>query len=75
MLGVFGCVPAFDKYFSVGFGADTVNKGSLGGIHEFYDSRREIIDQTDFRTLDFATGKETNVKYAVAKVVDMIFFI
>lgn len=29
MLGVFGCVPAFDTYFKKGFGVSTFSKGSL----------------------------------------------
>ena len=29
MLGVFGCVPAFDTYFRKGSGVSTFSKGSL----------------------------------------------
>ena len=36
MLGVFGCVPAFDTYFKKGFGVSTFSKGSLRLVGEFY---------------------------------------
>lgn len=31
MLGVFGCVPAFDSYFTTGFGSGMFGERSLGG--------------------------------------------
>ena len=36
MLGVFGCVPAFDTYFKKGFGVSTFSQGSLRRVGEFY---------------------------------------
>lgn len=75
MLGVFGCVPAFDTYFKRGFGVSSFNKGSLRLVGEFYRANAAIIDQQRQPTLDFTTGQPTTRLYTRAKVVDMIFFI
>jgi hypothetical protein len=75
MLGVFGCVPAFDTYFKKGFGVSTFSKGSLLRVGEFYRSNAAMIDQLRQPTLDFTTGQPTTRLYTRAKVVDMIFFI
>lgn len=75
MLGVFGCVPAFDTYFKKGFGVSTFSKGSLRLVGEFYRANAAQIDALRQPTLDFATGKPTTRLYTRAKVVDMIFFI
>ena len=75
MLGVFGCVPAFDTYFKKGFGVSTFSRGSLRLVGEFYRANAPIIDRLRRPTLDFATGQPTAQFYTRAKVVDMIFFI
>ncbi|WP_176929451.1 DUF7669 domain-containing protein [Lentzea albidocapillata] len=75
MLGVFGCVPAFDTYFMKGFGVSTFSKGSLRRVGEFYRATASIIDRQRQPTLDFTTGQPTTRLYTRAKVVDMIFFI
>lgn len=75
MLGVFGCVPAFDTYFMKGFGVSTFSKGSLRLVGKFYRANASIIDQQRQPTLDFTTGQPTTRFYTRAKVVDMIFFI
>lgn len=75
MLGVFGCVPAFDTYFRRGFGVSTFSKGSLRRVGEFYRANAARIDQLRQPTLDFTTGQPTTRLYTRAKVVDMIFFI
>lgn len=75
MLGVFGCVPAFDTYFKKGFGVSTFSKGSLRLVGDFYRSNASVIDQLRQPTLDFMTGQPTTRLYTRAKVVDMIFFI
>lgn len=75
MLGVFGCVPAFDTYFKKGFGISTFSRGSLRRIGAFYRSNAAMIDQLRPPTLDFTTGQPTTRLYTRAKVVDMIFFI
>ena len=75
MLGVFGCVPAFDTYFKKGFGVSTFSKRSLRLVGDFYRSNASVIDQLRQPTLDFTTGLPTTRLYSRAKVVDMIFFI
>lgn len=75
MLGVFGCVPAFDTYFKKGFGVATFSRASLRQIGDFYRDNSRIIDQLRQPTLDFTTGKPTMRLYTRAKIVDMVFFI
>ncbi len=75
LLGVFGCVPAFDTYFKKGFGVSTFSKGSLRRVGEYYRANAAMIDQLRQPTLDFTTGQPTTRLYTRAKVVDMIFFI
>lgn len=75
MLGVFGCVPAFDTYFKKGFGVSTFSSGSLRLVGDFYRANAEKIDGLRPPTLDFSSGRPTTRLYTRAKVVDMIFFI
>lgn len=76
MLGVFGCVPAFDTQFRSGFqGATTFSRGSLGRVASFYEEHRAFVDHYRVPTLSFDTGLETETRYTAAKVIDMIFFV
>lgn len=75
MLGVFGCVPAFDQYFKKGFGAHTVSLRSLSRIGAFYQDHAQAIDAHRIPTLSFETGLPTARIYPRAKVIDMIFFV
>jgi hypothetical protein len=84
MLGVFGCVPAFDQNFCNGFreffkgkcGFRRLNIDSLSCIKEFYESDRNLIDKwsNKIKTIDFKTGDHTNLSYSRAKIIDMIGF-
>lgn len=87
MLGVFGCIPAFDEYFTRTFrdicrempgrnGFRSVNKNSLRHIKKFYEANQEVIEElrNEIHTLDFATGKPTDRKYSRAKIIDMYGF-
>jgi len=84
MLGVFGCCPAFDDYFSGTFrkhyGEESrfrrFNKESLETIYSFYDSNKQLINKFSKNTnfISFKTGKSTNYIYSRAKVIDMIGF-
>jgi hypothetical protein len=74
MLGVFGCVPAFDRYFRLGFGCQTLCKGALTRIGKFYEDNQAKIGGQRICTLDFATGLDTERRYSKAKIIDMIFF-
>lgn len=75
MLGVFGCVPAFDTYFKKGFGVSYLSKGTLRRVGDFYRRNAKVIDRLRQPTLDFTTGEPTTRLYTRAKVVDMAFFI
>ncbi len=75
MLGVFGCVPAFDTQFKRGFDVWTFGRGSLKRIGEFYSEHAQIIDRHREHTIDFRSGGRTQWRYTRAKVIDMIFFI
>jgi hypothetical protein len=75
MLGVFGCVPAFDTYFKKGFGVSTFGRKSLVKVGRFYQDNSEVIEAHRVPTLDFSSGNETTRKYTRAKVIDMIFFV
>lgn len=74
MLGVFGCVPAFDRFFRVGFGASTFGPKALAAIEAYYRANAESLDRYRVPTLDFATGAPTGKTYTGAKVIDMVFF-
>lgn len=75
MLGVFGCVPAFDTYFKNGSGLSTFGRGALRWVERFTREHADIIERYRVPTLAFATGGTTARTYTRAKVVDMIFFI
>jgi hypothetical protein len=74
MLGVFGCVPAFDRYFCQGFGCSTLCAAALVRIGTFYREHRAAIDAKAVFTLDLDTGLDTGRRYTRAKIIDMIFF-
>ena len=79
MLGVFGCVPAFDRYFRIGFKrigfkCSTLCKNALTRINEFYKNNKAEIDAVHVSTLDFTTGNKTGRLYSRAKIVDMVCF-
>ncbi|MEZ5006767.1 MAG: hypothetical protein R2753_01315 [Chitinophagales bacterium] len=84
LLGVFGFVPAFDSYFCKSFreiytdqcGFRRLNNNSLNCIKLFYNDNKAIIDELSSKTftLDFETGKQTNINYSKAKIIDMFGF-
>jgi hypothetical protein len=74
MLGVFGCVPAFDRYFRIGFGCQTLCADALVRVGNFYMDHQAKIDARSVFTLDFDSGLDTKRRYSRAKITDMIFF-
>jgi hypothetical protein len=74
MLGVFGCIPAFDRFFRLGFGRATLDRATLTKISDFYTVHGPALHAMPVRTLDFTTGKDTLRRYPQAKIIDMIFF-
>lgn len=71
---MFGCVPAFDRYFRLGFGCSTLCNDALSRIGEFYESNRTTLDAMKVFSLDFYTARETDRRYSRAKIIDMVFF-
>lgn len=74
MLGIFGCVPAFDSYFKRGFGVSSFSRHTLNLLKSFYDEHAEIIENHRVTTWDFEASHRTERRYTQAKVLDMIFF-
>jgi hypothetical protein len=74
MLGVLRCLPAFDRFFRLGFGRAALNHATLSKIGDFYTSNKSALHSVPVRTLDFASGQDTSRCYTQAKIIDMIFF-
>jgi hypothetical protein len=74
MLGVFGCIPAFDRFFRLGFGGATLDRATLTRISNFYTANKSALHTARIPTLDFTTGTGTRRCYTQAKIIDMIFF-
>lgn len=84
MMGVFGCIPAYDQYFTQTFrkifknrcGFRSVNEESILCLKEFCDSNIDTISnlQHQIRTMDFNTTELTKLKYSKAKIIDMYGF-
>ena len=84
MLGVFGFIPAYDRFFINSFGSifegrcgfTSFNKNSLICIREFYIDNKKEIDKLSFKnqTINFDTGKNTGLCYPKSKVIDMYGF-
>jgi hypothetical protein len=74
MLGVFGCVPAFDRFFQIGFKCNTLCERALLRIGKFYDDNQAVIDASAVWTLDFDTGLDTERRYSRSKLIDMVHF-
>lgn len=84
MLGVFGCIPAHDRYVTETFRIvfkdrckfRSINKKSLLCLKDFYESNKIEIDslQNTITTIEFKTGNYTKIKYSKAKIIDMYAF-
>jgi hypothetical protein len=77
MLGVYGNIPAFDKYFKDGMEITWEQKQrqkTLEQVASLYQKHKEAINSYDIATLDFATGQNTSRKYTKAKILDMAGF-
>lgn len=75
LLGVFGSVPAFDRYFAKGFGVDSLGPASLRLIGSFYNENQERVEKLRHSTIDFGSGQHTQRQYTRAKIIDMAFFV
>jgi hypothetical protein len=85
MLGVFGCVPAYDTNFietfkGLGFENkcrfSSFDRESLECIHDFYTKNKETIDKLskNTKTLSFVEDEKTKLVYPKAKIIDMYGF-
>jgi hypothetical protein len=74
MLGVFGCVPAFDRFFRLGFCGAAFNRGTLVKLNDFYAAHERDLSDISIPTIDFMTRQDTAHRYPRAKIIDMIFF-
>lgn len=80
MLGVFANVPAYDTFFKKFLQKNkycqTFNRKSLEQLKEFYgDNKKEFKAFEKIKTHNFITGKETDVYYTKAKLIDMYGFV
>jgi hypothetical protein len=83
MLGVFGNVPVYDKYFKIFLRKNTIkqvfNRDSLENISSFYEENKELKELIDkksknIKTFDFLSEKKSSLSYTKAKIIDMIGF-
>lgn len=84
LLGVFGFIPAFDRYFCDTFrsisngtcGYRRCNKKSLENIRQFYLDNKTVLDKfsNEFKVIEFKTGKPSSYNYPKAKIIDMYGF-
>jgi len=74
MLGVFGNVPAFDRFFRAGFGSYSLGEAALKKIWTYFNHYSEEIAKITPMTIDF-DGAQTTRSYTQEKVIDMVFFV
>jgi len=76
ILGVFGSIPAFDRYFKNTFNVTSFNKKALIRINDFYNENKMVIDELAKKILvkNFDTEIETKINYPKAKIIDMYGF-
>ena len=85
MMGVFGCVPAYDANFTKAFKSicwvegnrvcafSVFNNDTLECILDFYNSNKVELDKVNIYAINFS-GVKTNVRYKIAKLIDMYGF-
>jgi hypothetical protein len=71
MLEVFGNIPVFDQYFKNSMKMNKVSQRSLIKLREFYEENKSSFDSFDIHTLDFLSGKEIDVPYTKARLLDI----
>lgn len=78
MLGVYGCLPAFDTYVCNSLGTSTIGdltKKNVNSIINIYNSNKKLIDSLSScsSVRDFSDSP-TKEHYTPAKIIDMILF-
>lgn len=79
MLGVLGCVPAFDRNFTNTFqilygGFYRLSNNELDNTYAFFRNFQNLFNNKKIFVIDF-NGKPTNYIYTIAKLIDMFGFI
>lgn len=75
LLGTLGNIPAFDSRFCSGSGLSSPTAKNLLKISEFYRANKKVIDDGRIHCVEFVSGTPGQVRYPIAKVIDMIYFI
>lgn len=84
LMGVVGCIPAYDTYFTETFrnlfntgdlqcAFRTINEKSLLCIKSFYNENKKFLDSVHYYSLNF-NGEESSYQYTKAKLIDMFGF-
>jgi hypothetical protein len=74
MPGVFGCVPAFDRFFRTGSGGAELDRETLTEISDSYRNHKSTLGSVHVPAINFLTEKDTSRRYTKTKIIDMIFF-
>lgn len=79
MLGVYGCIPAFDQYVCETYGTSTIGdltKKNIQSIVSTYKNHKAQIDNlaTSTYVLSFNNSPITGLRYSAAKIIDMVAF-
>ena len=73
LMGIYGCVPAYDTYVKTSLKelniCQTVNAKSLDGLFEFYFANKIALSQNLTLTID------KTIRYPIMKKIDMAFFV
>lgn len=84
MLGIWGNVPAFDRNFRTALKFDIGGRGYMRMTHralldvynryELVPEEKTYLQSVDYKVLNFS-GEPTNLRYPIAKLIDMYGFI
>ena len=79
MLGVYGCIPAFDQYVCETYGTSTLGDLTYRNIQSIistYTKHKVLIDKLASSTpvLSFGGSTSVGLTYSPAKIVDMVAF-
>ena len=81
MLGIFGCVPAFDTNVQKGLkrAGESYHKSfeqNISAIERIYMANKAKIDRASnrYRVLNFETGRQSTKYYTKTKIIDMVLF-
>lgn len=84
LMGVVGCIPAYDTYFTETFrnlfksgdlmcAFRNITETSLLCIKDFYDTNEKVLNSIHYYAMDF-NGNKSSYQYTKAKLIDMFGF-